>query len=90
MLDHNTFRTNWEARFGLKTVPEFSKKAMDTEPLGKICIRTKGRYSRLDIRDTREMRQLEPIMPRQGNIWQRTVGFQGGICLPVLRICRSA
>ncbi len=32
-----------EARFELKTVPEQSKRVMDTEPLGKTCIRTRGR-----------------------------------------------
>ena len=32
------------------------KRAMDTEPLGKTCIRTRGRCSRLVIRDTKEMR----------------------------------
>ena len=68
---------NWEARFGLRTVPETSGKAMDMEPLGKIYIRTRGRYSRLDIRAIKEMRQRERIMPRKGNIWQRTAGLQG-------------
>ena len=74
-----TFRTNWEARFGLRTVPEFSKRVMDTEPLGKTCIRTKGRYSHLDIQDIREMRYQEPTMPRQGNIWWKMEDLQGRI-----------
>ena len=69
-------RTNWVARFRLKTMPESSGKAMDTELLGKTCIRTKGGYSHLDIRDTKGMRQRGRIMPRQGNIWQRVAGLQ--------------
>ena len=28
--------TNWEARFGLRTVPETSGKAMDMEPWGRF------------------------------------------------------
>ena len=51
-----TFRMSWEVRFGLRTVPEQSKRAMDMEPLGKTCTRTRGRCSRLAIRDTKEMR----------------------------------
>lgn len=69
-------RTNWVARFRLKTMPESSGKAMDTELLGKTCIRTKGGYSHLDIRDTKGIRQRGRIMPRQGNIWQRVAGLQ--------------
>ena len=72
-------RTNWVARFRLKTMPESSGKAMDTELLGKTCIRTKGRYSHLDIQDIREMRYQEPTMPRQGNIWWKMEDLQGRI-----------
>ena len=61
-----TFRMNWEARFGLRTVLETSGKAMDMEPLGKICIRTRGRYSRLDIRDTKGMRLQDVFCPGEG------------------------
>ena len=45
---------------------EQSKRAMDTEPLGKTCIRTRGRYSRLAIRATRGIVCQERTMPRQG------------------------
>ena len=64
------------ARFGLRTVLETSGKAMDMEPLGKICIRTRGRNSLLDIRDTKGMRSQGRIMPRRGNIWQRVGDFR--------------
>ena len=47
-------------------MPETSGKAMDMESLGKIYIRTRGRYSRLDIRAIKEMRQRERIMPGKG------------------------
>ena len=55
---------------------ETSGKAMDMEPLGKICIRTRGRNSLLDIRDTKGMRSQGRIMPRRENIWQRVGDFR--------------
>ena len=50
-----TFRMSWEVRFGLRTVPEQSKRAMDMEPWEDLY-QNQGRCSRLAIRDTKEMR----------------------------------